>query len=230
MLSAEEPEVKPRPWTEEEFRRLAELGLLSARATRLRDGAIYEGDKPRRWSGIELYRLLDLGFFVGERIELIDGAILAMAAQKNLHAVGITLTEDALRLAFGPGFWIRVQMSLDLTPYSVPDPDLAVVRGSPRTLPLHQNPTSALLLVGVSETTLRYDRDIKGSLHARVGIVDYWILNLVARRLEVYRSPVVDASKTYGMTYADISVLAATEVISPLAVAQASIAVADLLP
>src|SRR5947209_5201576 len=112
------------------------------------------GPTPRRWSREEFYRLLDLGFFDEQRVELIGGEILLMPAQKNFHALGITLTEDALRAAFGPGYWVRVQMSLDLTPHSVPDPDLAVIAGSVRDhLGDVDNPTTALLIVEVSETT-----------------------------------------------------------------------------
>src|SRR5438270_803743 len=91
------------------------------------------GVRRRLWTAKEMYRLLDLGFFNGQRVELIEGEIFVMASQKNFHAMGITLTEDALRAAFGPGYWVRVQMSLDLTPHSVPDPDLAVVAGNIRT-------------------------------------------------------------------------------------------------
>jgi Uma2 family endonuclease len=230
MATLQDPEVKARPWTLDEFRRLVALGLVSPGRAKLRDGVVYENGEPRRWKSTEVYGLLDVDFFLGKRIELIEGEIFEMAAQKNLHAAGISLSEDALRLAFGPGFWIRVQMSLDLTPFSVPDPDIAVVRGTPRTLPIHQNPTSALLIVEVSESTLRYDRATKGSLFARVNIADYWILNLVDRRLEVRRDPVVDATAIYGMSYATVVVLGPADVVSPLAAPHASVKVSDLLP
>src|SRR5262249_38816140 len=148
------------------------------------------GVRGRRWTRKEFYRLLDLNFFLGQRVELIEGEILVMAAQKNLHAVSIALTEDALRVAFGPGYWVRVHGSLDLTPYSTPDQDLAVIAGSIRDNTSVDNPTTALLIVEVSLTTLRHDRGRKASLYARAGIADYWIVNLVDRQLEIYRDPV----------------------------------------
>jgi Uma2 family endonuclease len=188
------------------------------------------GIRRRRWTAKEFYRLLDLGFFKGQRVQLIEGEILQMAPQKNYHAMGITLTEDALRVVFGPNFWIRVQMSIDLTPYSVPDPDLAVVPGAPRTHNIAFNPTTALLLVEVSETTLSFDRRRKGSLYARASIADYWILNLVHRQLEVRRNPVADPAARYGFRHADEMILRAGDFVAPLAVPQARIAVADLLP
>ena len=188
------------------------------------------GPKRRRWTSKELYRMLDLGFFQNQRVELIEGEIIEMASQKNLHALGITLGEDALRAAFGPKYWVRVQASLDLTPYSVPDPDLAVIAGPPRQHATVANPTSALLIVEVSETTLRYDRLWKGSLYAMVGIADYWILNLKSRQLEVYRKPIPDPKARYGYAYDDVAYLDEKQRIAPLAKPKVKVRVADMLP
>lgn len=60
---------------------------------------------------------------------------------------------------------------------SEPEPDLAIVPGTPRDYPDH--PTSALLVVEVSDTTLALDRGQKRRLYAAAGITDYWVLNLV---------------------------------------------------
>ena len=89
--------------------------------------------KPRPWTRDEFYRLLDEGYFVGQRVELIEGEIIEAAAQRNLHSLGIGFGEVALLKVFPRrNYWVRVQMSLDLTPWSVPDPDLAVIAGSMR--------------------------------------------------------------------------------------------------
>jgi Uma2 family endonuclease len=186
--------------------------------------------KARPWSAQELYRLLDLGFFNEQSVELIEGEIIEMAAQSNLHAQSITLTADALSGAFGKRFWVRVQMSLDLSPYSVLDPDIAVIAGSVRDNAGRNNPTTALLVVEVSETTLAYDRNRKGSLYARAGIADYWIVNLDKRLLEVYREPAPDEVKDFGFGYQNVRYLEATDEIAPLAFPQARLKVADLLP
>src|SRR4030095_13683217 len=88
--------------------------------------------KYRRWSAEEFYRLLDEGYFLGQRVELLEGEIIEMAPQKNWHALGIALADDELRKAFGANFWVRVQMTLDLTPYSALGQDLAVIAGRQR--------------------------------------------------------------------------------------------------
>src|SRR5439155_7459731 len=89
--------------------------------------------RPYRWTRDEYYKLCEAEWFQGKRVQLIGGEIIEMSAQKNEHGISITLTEDALRAIFGPNFWVRTQMSLDLSPHSVPDPDLAVVPGTPRS-------------------------------------------------------------------------------------------------
>ncbi len=117
---------------------------------------------------------------------------------------------------------------LDLTLSSEPIPDVFVVPGKPRDYTAH--PTTALLIVEVSDSTLSHDRNRKGSLYAAALIQDYWIVNLVDRQLEVYRVPVPDAAGVFGFTCSQRTILAPGATVSPLALPQAQIAVTDLLP
>jgi Uma2 family endonuclease len=222
---------RPRLWTAAEYHRLHDLDFFLNQRVELIGGEIigFDSKRPRQWTADELYRLHDLGFFQGRRVELIGGEILEMASQKNLHAAAITLTDHALGAAFGPGYWIRVQASLDLSPLSVPDPDLAVVAGSPKA-PAVQNPTSALLIVEASDTTLSCDRGPKASLYAASGIADSWIVNLVQRQLEVRRNPIADPNEPFGWKYADVTIFHPGDVVSPLGAPQAKIAIDDVLP
>jgi Uma2 family endonuclease len=111
----------------------------------------------------------------------------------------------------------------------VPDPDVSVIIGSPRGAG-RTIPTTALLVVEVSDSTLGLDRSHKAPLYAAGGIRDYWIVNLVQRQLEVYRDPVPDRTALFGSRYASRTILDPVDVVSPLAAPQAQIRVADLLP
>jgi Uma2 family endonuclease len=174
--------------------------------------------------------MIDAGIFApGERVELIDGEIIEMSPQKSPHSTAISLTAESLRVAFGAGHHVRVQMPLALDPHSEPEPDVAVVLGSPRDY-RDAHPASALLVVEVTDSTLAYDRDQKGSLYARAGIVDYWVLNLADRGLEVYRDPGLSPEARYGWSYHTIHHYSVDTNVSPLAAPQVRIAVADLLP
>jgi Uma2 family endonuclease len=184
----------------------------------------------KRWTREEYDKMIDAGIFApGERVELIDGEILAMSPQNSPHSTGVSLTAEALRVAFGEGYHVRIQMPIALDRYSEPEPDVAVVRGSPRDY-LEAHPSSPLLVLEVTDTTLAYDRDQKGSLYARAGIADYWVLNLAERCLEVYRDPVPSSQARYGWSYQTIRQHLSDAYASPLAAPQARILVADLLP
>ncbi|MGE3540711.1 MAG: Uma2 family endonuclease [Candidatus Tectimicrobiota bacterium] len=184
----------------------------------------------RRWSRKDYDVMIEAGLFPpGTHAELLDGVILEMSPQKSLHATAIRLAEEALREAFGQGYDIRVQLPLALDPDSEPEPDVAVVPGSPRDYRA-AHPASAVLIVEVSDTTLTYDRERKGSLYARAGITEYWLVNIPAQRLEMYRRPGLQAEAYYGWGYEAAHYATAEAHVSPLAAPQARVAVVDLLP
>ena len=193
-------------------------------AGRRRRPAVY------RWTYDEYQRLADAGFDFKGRVELVGGKIIRMAAQRDLHAAGYELARRAVERSFGPGYWIRGQLPLHLDRWSGPEPDVSVVPGGPRDYIGTGHPRSALLVVEVSDTTLRMDRRVKVPRYARAGYLDYWIVNLVDRCVEVYRNPVADPSATLGWRYADVTVFAPPATLAPLAAPAAPIAVADLLP
>lgn len=164
-----------------------------------------------------------------ERVELIGGRIVAMSPQNSPHFTAIRLVEEALRTIFGAGYDVRVQGPLDLSPSSQPEPDIAVVRGTVRDY-ASAHPTTALLVVEVSESSLAFDRGEKASLYANAGIPEYWIMNLVDRRLDVYRDPVPMPGQSYGHGYQSYTPYFAVDTVTPLAASQGSLGVADLLP
>jgi Uma2 family endonuclease len=184
----------------------------------------------KHWSCEEYDKMIDAAIFApGERVELIDGDIVEMSLQDRAQATAVCLAEEAVRAAFGAGVTVRTQMPLALDPYSEPEPDVAVIPGSPRDY-REAHPTTALLVVEVADRTQPYDRVQKGSLYARAGVADDGLLNLSERRLEVYREPVPMPPARYGWGYQRLQRLSDTDEISPLAAPQARLAVADLLP
>jgi Uma2 family endonuclease len=45
------------------------------------------------------------------------------------------------------------------------------------------------LLVEVADTTLNYDRTIKGNAYAKIRVPVYWVVNLGQEQVEVYNDP-----------------------------------------
>lgn len=199
------------------------MSVLTSAPLHVAPGFSTEQPTPWRWSRTDYDRLAEEGWFDGRRVELIEGEILEMSAQKGPHVVSVDLTGEALKVAFGAGHFVRRQAPLNLTNGSAPEPDLAVVPGEPRQYLL--NPSKALLVVEVSDTTLAFDLGRKARLYALCGIEDYWVLDLTARRLIVHRQPDA-AAGVWGETFS----LDATATIAPLAEPDAVVSVADLLP
>ena len=99
---------------------------------------------------------------------------------------------------------------------------MAVVPGAPRDYS-DAHPQTALLIVEVADSALGFDRVRKKRVYARNKIPEYWILDLQARCLEVYREPA-------GEDYRSKSTLSENGTIAPLAQPDTEVTVADLLP
>jgi Uma2 family endonuclease len=169
------------------------------------------------------------GLFAGKRVELIEGMVVEMAAMSRPHWAASNLAGDALRRIFTEGYVVTTNLPAYLGEFSDPEPDIAIIPGSPRDY-LEDTPTRPLLVVEVSDTSLRYDQTWKAGLYAMNAVPDYWIVNLVDRRLEVRRGPSEDAGQPFGFGYRSLTVLTPADLVSPLANPDASIRVGDLLP
>ena len=176
-----------------------------------------------RFSRAQYERMVEAGVFdPSDRLELLDGEIIDLAPQKSRHATAVTLVGDTLRTIFGPGVTVRVQLPFSLDDHSEPEPDVAVVPGSPRDY-RDAHPSRAFLVCEVADTTLAYDRGRKLAAYARAGISEYWILDLIAETLEVFRKPA-------GGGYTERRAMSADAQISPLATSGRTIEVRELLP
>ncbi|MDE0446462.1 MAG: Uma2 family endonuclease [Spirochaetaceae bacterium] len=125
-----------------------------------------------------------------ERVELLGGRIYRMTI-KPPHAWAVAALTRSLFVAFDDRATVVAQhplrLSDDLDDTELPQPDVMLLREE-RYLD-HPRPHHVLLLVEVSDSTLRKDTAIKLPLYAQVGIPELWIVNLVQRRLEVYTDP-----------------------------------------
>jgi len=183
----------------------------------------------RRWTRAEYDRLVGLGMLQGEAVELVGGQLVIAEPQSSYHASALGAAGDALRAVLPQGWLVRIQMPVALDDESEPEPDLAVVPGAWANYRAG-HPSRPTLVVEVAESSLAFDREDKGSLYARGGVRDYWIVNLVDRALEVYRDPGPDPATPYGWRYRAVERLDPAAVVSPLALPAVRIAVSDLLP
>jgi Uma2 family endonuclease len=186
--------------------------------------------RTRRFTRAEYDRLIECGVLhEDESVELIGGELIVAEPQGAAHYTAIVKTTRTLAAAFGDGWHVRSQGPIGLDDDSEPEPDVAVVPGSPDDYS-RAHPSRPVLTVEVAESSLAGDRQRKGSLYARAGLADYWVLNLVDRVLEVYREPAPDPAAPFGWRYTGCEVLDASARVTPVAAPAASIAVSRLLP
>ena len=183
-----------------------------------------------RFTRHEYERLIDHGFLdEDDPIELLDGLLLVKEPQHSPHRTAVLLVAKALERAFGDGWFVQTQSPIILDGRSEPEPDVCVVRGSPRDY-VDSHPRGPALAVEVAQSGLGIARWRKAAAYARAGIADYWIVNLADRVLEVHREPARPGPALRHWSYVSTDTLDATASIAPLAAPSAGIRVADLLP
>jgi Uma2 family endonuclease len=171
------------------------LGLALIRKWQVRNMAV---QLEKRLFTVEEYeRMIEAGVFnEDERIELIRGEIVEMAPIGPPHEASVarlttllvqkTLETPGKAIVWPQNNSIRLPIS-----GSRPEPDVTLLRwrddyygaGNPATA------SDVLLVIEVAETSVKYDRTVKGPLYAEAGIAEYWIVNLRDGVIEVYTNP-----------------------------------------
>ena len=115
-----------------------------------------------------------------------------MSPQDPIHSYVCTVLRNRLLGAYRGDVEVREEKPLEAGPDSLPEPDLAVVRGSAADY-LKRHPTGAdtLLVVEVARSSLSLDRQ-KASVYARAGVPVFWIVDVGGRRLEAHSEPQPD--------------------------------------
>lgn len=143
----------------------------------------------RPMSRAEYNELGKLGVYDDERVELLRGLVVKMSPQGSTHARVITWLTRFLVEHLGPSFDVRPGLPIAAADDSEPEPDFAIVRSDPDA---RDHPTTALLLIEVSNTSLRTDRRVKLPIYAEAGVPAYWIVDVSrpgALTVEVHTEP-----------------------------------------
>ena len=136
------------------------------------------------------------GVFGKDRVELIEGVPVKKMTINEPHMQAVSALDYLLRPILPAGWTIRVQGPIAPDPNSCPEPDICVVRGTYHTyniLGRPPEPAEIGLLVEVADSSLADDRHVKGRVYARANVVEYWIVNIPDRLVEVYTDPAPNA-------------------------------------
>jgi Uma2 family endonuclease len=138
----------------------------------------------------EYHRMAEVGLLAPDaRVELIEGEIIDMAPIGTAHTSVVDQLNRLFIRAFGDDAIVRVQGSVRLSEMSEPEPDLVLLKPRPDFY-RHDFATGAdmLLVIEVSDSTLRFDRDVKTPFYARHDVPEAWIVDLPNDQLLVFDS------------------------------------------
>jgi len=143
----------------------------------------------RRFTVDEYVHMVEAGILTKrDRVELLDGEIVEMTPSGSPHAAAVSALIRLFVMGLGQRAVVWPQLTIRLSPRSAPEPDLTLAR--PRSYrSAYPTAEDVLLLIEVAESSLRRDRELKLRLYAEARIREYWIVDMQAEAVEVYRHP-----------------------------------------
>jgi Uma2 family endonuclease len=185
-------------------------------------------EPPRKvWTRAECGDLEAFGILKEQHLELVEGELISKMGKKRPHVNALTMLMAWLVQVFGARFVnpeAPIDVALEDNPINEPEPDLIVLRrelsnfvsGNPR-------PEDLDLVAEIADSSLNFDLTTKAALYARAGIVEYWVLDVMNRRLIVHRNP--QAGR-----YSSVVAFSELESVSPLAAPNSRFRVHDAFP
>lgn len=139
----------------------------------------------------QYHRMGELGILrPDDRLELIDGELVRMAPIGSMHGGLVSRLNRLLVERVGRAGIVSPQNPVVLSEVTEPQPDLSVLRwrADDYTADTPQA-GDTLLVIEVSDSSLRFDRDVKLGFYAQAAVPEVWIVDVRARRLLAFRAP-----------------------------------------
>ena len=179
----------------------------------------------RKFTVAEYFRMAEAGILAAqERVELIDGEVLIMPPMGPPHFWGIMSYTQVFRRFPVNWFCLLVQAPLQLDAGFAPEPDLALLKfREDNYWGVRPGPEDTLLVIEIADSSLEYDREVKARRYGQAVIPETWILNLPEDCLERFTEPGPEG-------YARRDILRRGDKVTPAALPDMELAVAELLP
>ena len=160
-----------------------------------------------------------------ERIELLDGEIICMApiGNRHRHQHSIDWLAHLMHPAIRLRAMVQVKAPIQLDDFTMPEPDIAVIRRRSVNDIAPVLPSDVYLLVEVADSSLEFDLGEKLALYAAAGIPEVWVANLRAGELVVNTEP-------EGAAYTNVRVIPLDGSVSPQAFPDVALELADFIP
>jgi Uma2 family endonuclease len=166
----------------------------------------------------DAYHTLSDAGIIPERTELLYGVVYRKMSKSPLHSYLVQLLQELLLNRLSAGLCLRVEQPLTLL-NSEPEPDLAIVKGSPADYRV-RHPVSAELVIEVCVTTHEFDRP-KLPAYAAGNVKECWLVLGPEKQVEVFR----DAK---GGAYQDRIVLKGKDILQHVSLPSLKVSIEDL--
>jgi Uma2 family endonuclease len=175
-----------------------------------------------KWSLQDYHQMIETGLLDERKVELVSGEIIEMSPEGAPHSSYCGEIAEYLRRTLRDRAKVREAHPITLANNSEPEPDIAIVRNRATLYrDRHPHPEDIFWLIEVANSTLAKDLGMKKDLYAGAGIEEYWVLNLQASTLVVFR----DLTNSGYLSATSFT----TGTISPLAFPDLSIDIQQLL-
>lgn len=142
-----------------------------------------------KWTTDRYHQAIHAGVFDEQPVELLRGEIIVMPPEGEPHAYYNRKAGDYLRALLGSRAKVSEAHPVTLADDSEPIPDLAIVKPLGTVyLEHHPYPSDIHWLVEFSDATLTKDLTTKKTAYAESGIQEYWVVNLKAKQLHVFKN------------------------------------------
>jgi Uma2 family endonuclease len=143
-----------------------------------------------RFTVDDYYKMIELGMLRDyEKAEIIEGELIKKMTVGDRHAAIVDFLTKFFIKNVSDDILVRIQNPLRISDYNEPEPDVVLADLTRYDGKRHPRPAEVLLLVEVSDSTVKYDRDRKIPLYAEAGINEVWIVNLPNEIIEIHTKP-----------------------------------------
>lgn len=150
----------------------------------------YPQPRRLRFSVDDFYRMIEMGMIDEyEKSEIIDGEMVPKMTIGDRHAVAVNRLNRSLAKLLPESVLLSVQNPLRVTDFDEPEPDIVLADLNKFDGNRHPRPSETFLVIEVSDSSLKQDREVKLPLYAEAGIAEVWIVNLRDNVIEVHQNP-----------------------------------------
>ena len=188
-------------FTTDLYKRLFELDILGHKAPCfLWDGKLVEKEELPGYADLRPYRIgrdrfekmVAAGIFGNEvSIFLWQGRLVRKMTAGHAHFITVSLLYQVLLSLVAPAWTVIQEQPVEIDEWSLPEPDLSIIRGSLNDYRKRRpNALDLGLVIEVADSSLLIDRRDKLRVYAQARLPRYWIINIPDRRIETYEMPI----------------------------------------